>query len=145
MINETVTIINFNQTIIENLSYLSRDIKGIALKCEIDTMNVINQMDKLPKTSYYILLASLILITLYMFIPKLAIYIEPRDFLFINFLLILSSLFIYTFMTFNISSDTFRSKLEPLLYIIVGLGIIYILIKEKDNLRKIFNQVRKGD
>ena len=49
-------------------------------------------------------------------------------------------LLIYSFTTFNITSEYFKSHIEPILLIISIIGVLYIIWKERNNIKKVWRK-----
>ena len=58
-------------------------------------------------------------------------------------MILLTSIFFYTYTTFNISSEIQKRILEPILWIVTIIGIIYIIWKERKNIKEGINKMRE--
>lgn len=111
-------------------------------KCSLDQFEMMNQVQRTPTIAFYFLLSAFIILTLYIFSKKLQEYVQAKQILYPIYMLIFTSLTLYTFTTFNITEELFNNKIEPILYIISEIGIIYIIWKEKNKIKEFINKIR---
>jgi len=119
-----------------NLTNYTYNIDSYIYNCTLDTLDILNQVEKTPQIAYWFLISALIILTIYTFNPKLEQYLRHKDFFYPLFMLTFTSAFLYTFTTFTINRKLW-DQIEIALYIICVVTIIYIIYREKDNIKRI--------
>ena len=113
--------------------------------CSINQFEMMNQLTRTPKVAYWFLFAVFVILLLYIFIPKFKEYVSADRLIYPVFMLILTSLTFYSLTTFNITQDIYKKILEPILYIICAIGIIYIFVKERKNIKEIYKKIKEHE
>lgn len=134
---------NYTDIIVGNLTNPTMDIKNLRYVCELDQISMMHQVAKTPIKAYYILLIAVIILLIYILIPKIKEYYSTDRMLFPVFVLSFASLFLYTFTTFNITKQIWDKYINPILTILFIIGIIFIIWKERKNIKGIINKLRK--
>jgi len=131
-------MINYTNIVL-NTTGLTMEHSNLKYVCELDSINMMNDLAKTSKEAYYILLIGFALLFSYMFIPKLQEIFKPRDIHYYLFMILLTSIFFYTYTTFNITSEI-QKRIDILFWIVVAIGIIYIIWKNRN---KIIDKLRE--
>jgi hypothetical protein len=106
--------------------------------CEVDTLKMLESINKTPEFAFWFLVGSIILLTIYLFwIEKSSnAWIEKNlkhGFVILPYLLLISSAYLYMFTTYNIDTKAFFKIVEPIIYIIafaLGVKIMWNYWKE---------------
>jgi glycerol-3-phosphate acyltransferase PlsY len=93
--------------------------------------------------AYYILLVAVIILLIYILIPKVKEYYSTDKILFPVFILSMTSLGLYSFTTFNITRTVWDSRINPILTTLFIIVIIYILWNERENIKKAIKILRE--
>jgi hypothetical protein len=126
--------------IINNLSISTTQVRDPEYICKIDQMELLNQVSKTPTYAYYFLLVATAILLIYILVPKIQEYVTAKQILYPIFMLLLTSLALYSFTTFNITRELYTNTIEPILYILTFFGVIYILWKEREHFKKMFKR-----
>jgi len=125
-----------NYTNILNTTGLTMTGGDLRYRCELDGLNMMAQLEKTPIKAYYILLVAVIILLIYILIPKVKEYYSTDKILFPVFILSMTSLGLYSFTTFNITRTVWDSRINPILTTLFIIVIIYILWNERENIKK---------
>lgn len=126
------------QTILNNTQIIFNYSKNPAYLCELDQIELLNNLTKLPKATLYLgILMILLYIVYFYWKPKSEIQIGiiesiPK----MNFLITIAQVLILIFTTLNITTNIYKTYIEPMLISTSLIGILYILYKEIKNKKK---------
>lgn len=126
-----------------NISELTLNQSHTPTICEINQFEMLNQVTKTPIIAYWFLIAIFTILLLYIFIPKIKEYISAEQIIYPIFMLNITAIFFYSLTTFNITQELYKKVLEPILYIICTIGIIYIIVRERKKIKEIINRMRE--
>jgi len=115
---------------------------NLRYRCELDGIKMMQTLERTPKEAYYILLVAVVLLLIYILIPNLKEIVPADRIMFPIFMLMLTSLFLYTFTTFNISRELWENQISKWLNIGLLLLVLYIIWNERKGIKEIINKLR---
>lgn len=130
------------QIALNNTQIMFNYSKSPAYLCELDQIELLNSLSKLPKMILYLGILMLLLYIVYFYWkPKSEIQIGileaiPK----MNFLITIAVVFLLIFTTLNITTEIYKTYIEPTLIGITIIGIIYIIWNERKNIKKALKQ-----
>lgn len=130
---QTIAIQGINTTLFE---------RSPAYLCKLDQIELLNSLEKFPKLALWL---SVLVIALYI----LYFYWKPKGEIGIgiveaipklNFLIGIAITYILIYSTLNISSAIHKKYVEPIMMIIVILGVVYIIYNERHRLKEMMQK-----
>jgi putative effector of murein hydrolase len=133
MINETILLTN-----ITNFSYQGNNLR---YRCELNGIDIYNNLAKTSKEAYFFLLFAFLILTIYMLSTYLQERIKTRTIIYAVDMFLIVALGIYSLTTFNITSETWNKYIEPSLNIFAIIGVSYIIYNERHNIKKLWDKI----
>ena len=132
------------QVVIGNISTnLTTNTNNLRYICELDGMTMMNQLEKMPKVAFWFLISAVLILLIYMFIPKLKQYIVGDQLIYPIFMILLVSAYLYSTVTFNITKENYQHIIKPILNIMCALMVIYIIYKERVKIKEVLKRLKR--
>lgn len=126
-----------------NITNATLNNHNLSYVCYLDQIKMLEQLERTPKTAYWFLFSVVIILLVYIFIPKLKEYFNTDQLLLPLFIISFASLFFYTMTTFNITRELWDKYINPILIIISLIGITYIIYKERERIKQLIKRLRE--
>lgn len=112
--------------------------------CELNALNMYNEIAKIPFKAFVLLLISFLIFSALLFFSKYMSDNIKSGLTFFSYGLFAIALFLLVFNTFDITYERWKD-IEKLLYVIFGIIFVIIVINEWDRIRGFYKSLKESD